>query len=85
MALCGLHEGALDRYLEENPHLRRIVLCLDADGPGQAAVERLRAKYEAAGYTVQAQTPPYGKDWNEYLQQRGAIRGRGDQRQIATR
>ena len=85
VALCGLHEGALDRYLEENPHLKRIVLCLDADGPGQAAVERLRAKYEAAGYTVQSKTPPYGKDWNEYLQQRGAIRERGEQRQTLTR
>lgn len=85
VALCGLHEGALDTYLRENPQLRHIVLCLDADEPGQSAVERLRAKYEAAGYTVQSRTPPRGKDWNEYLQQRGPIRERGDQRQTATR
>ncbi|UQT50691.1 DUF3991 and toprim domain-containing protein [Flavonifractor plautii] len=77
VALCGLHEGALDTYLRENPQLRHIVLCLDADEPGQSAVERLRAKYEAAGYMVQSRTPPCGKDWNEYLQQRGPIRERG--------
>lgn len=85
VALCGLHEGALDTYLRENPQLRHIVLCLDADEPGQSAVERLRAKYEAAGYMVQSRTPPCGKDWNEYLQQRGPIRERGDLRQTVTR
>ena len=36
VALCGLYQGPLDTYLQENPHLKRIVLCLDADGPGQA-------------------------------------------------
>ena len=61
MALCGLHEGALDTYLRENPQLRHIVLCLDADEPGQSAVERLRAKYEAAGYMVQSRTPPWAR------------------------
>ena len=33
VALCGLYQGPLDTYLRENPHLKRIVLCLDADGP----------------------------------------------------
>ena len=32
VALCGLYQGPLDTYLRENPHLKRIVLCLDADG-----------------------------------------------------
>lgn len=85
VALCGLREGALDTYLRENPQLRHIVLCLDADEPGQSAVERLRAKYEAAGYTVQSRRPPRGKDWNESLQQQGPIRERGDQHQTVTR
>ena len=70
IALCGLYEGALDTYLLDNPHIRRIALCLDADGPGQAAAERLQAKYEGMGYTVKIQKPARGKDWNEYLQQR---------------
>ncbi|WP_418731523.1 toprim domain-containing protein [Dysosmobacter sp.] len=70
IALCGLYEGALDTYLRDNPPIRRIALCLDADGPGQAAAERLQAKYEGLGYIVKIQRPPRGKDWNEYLQQR---------------
>ena len=30
-------------------------------------------------------TPAQGKDWNEYLQQRGRTRERGDYRQAAAR
>ena len=76
IALCGLYEGALDTYLRDNPHIRRIDLCLDADGPGQTAAERLQAKYERMGYTVKIQRPASGKDWNEYLQQCGQIKER---------
>ena len=74
--VCGLYEGTLDTYLRDNPHIRRIALCLDADGPGQAAAERLQAKYERMGYTVKIQRPASGKDWNEYLQQCGRIKER---------
>ena len=68
VALCGLYQGPLDTYLRENPHLGRIVLCLDADGPGQGATERFQAEYAAWGYEVSARTPALGKDWNEFLQ-----------------
>lgn len=85
IALNGLYEGPLDTCLRENPHIRKIALCLDADGPGQAAAKRLRAKYEEQGYTVAIQPPPRGKDWNEYLQQRTKTRERRDQRQHLTR
>ena len=85
IALCGLYEGALDTYLKDNPHIRRIALCLDADGPGQETAERLQAKYEGMGYTVNIQKPARGKDWNEYLQQRGRIKERRDARQSMTR
>ena len=74
VALCGLHEGALDTYLLENPHIWHIVLCLDADEPGQAAAVRLREKYARKGLTVSTKTPPKGKDWNEYLQHRQKCR-----------
>jgi len=76
VALCGLYEGPLDTYLREHPHLRRIDLCLDADGPGREAAERLKEKYNALGYTVTVHTPPRGKDWNAYLQLRQKCRGR---------
>ena len=85
VALCGLYQGPLDTYLRENPHLKRIVLCLDADGPGQEATEKFRAEYGQKGYDVSTRTPAQGKDWNEYLQQRGRTRERGDQRQAAAR
>ena len=74
VALCGLYEGPLDTYLRENPHLRRIDLCLDADGPGREAAERLKAKYTASGCTVTVHTPARGKDWNAYLQLRQKCR-----------
>ena len=85
VALCGLYQGPLDTYLRENPHLKRIVLCLDADGPGQETTEKFRAEYGQRGYDVSTRTPAQGKDWNEYLQQRGRTRERGDQRQAAAR
>ena len=77
VALCGLYEGGLNTYLRDNPHLRHVVLCLDADDPGRAATEKLRAEYESRGLKVSTRTPAKGKDWNEFLQQRGPPRERG--------
>lgn len=85
VALCGLYQGPLDTYLRENPHLKRIVLCLDADGPGQEAAEKFREEYARKGYAVSTRTPAQGKDWNEYLQRCDRARERGDQRQAAAR
>ena len=68
VALCGLYQGGLDTYLKDHPHLKRIILCLDADGPGQEATQKLTAEYEQRGYQVFTRTPPLGKDWNEHLQ-----------------
>lgn len=85
VALCGLYQGPLDTYLRENSHLKRIVLCLDADGPGREATEKFRAEYAAKGYTVSTRTPAHGKDWNEYLQQRTQARERSDRCQHLTR
>lgn len=85
VALCGLYQGPLDTYLRENPHLKQIVLCLDADGPGQEATEKFREEYTQKGYTVSTRTPAQGKDWNAYLQHRGQVRERRDQRQAIAR
>lgn len=68
VALCGLHDSPLETYLNDNPHIRQITLCLDADGPGREAVARLGEKYRTRGYKTEDQMPPSGKDWNEYLQ-----------------
>ena len=69
VALCGVYQGGLDTYLANNPHLNHVVLCLDADGPGLEAAEKLRAEYEGRGLKVSTRAPPWGKDWNQYLQQ----------------
>ena len=45
VALCGLYDGALRTYLRNNPQIKRIVLCLDMDQPGQETAEQLRKKY----------------------------------------
>ena len=67
VALCCLHDGALETYLKENPQIKKIVLCLDADKWGHEAAARMKEKYEAQGFTVYDPIPPKGKDWNEYL------------------
>ena len=85
VALCGLYQGPLDTYLRENPHLKHIVLCLDADGPGQEATEKFRQEYAVKGYAVSTRTPAQGKDWNEFLLRRGGARERGDRQQAAAR
>lgn len=68
VALCGLYDAPLGTYLADYPHVRRILLCLDADGPGRKAAGRLAEKYRALGYAVVDLPPPSGKDWNQYLQ-----------------
>ena len=68
VALCGLHDAPLETYLHDNPHIRQITLCLDADGPGREAAARLDEKYRTRGYMTAEKLPPSGKDWNEYLQ-----------------
>ena len=70
VALCGVHDGALDTYLRDHPHIRQIDLCLDADGPGREAAEKMKKKYSQKGYSISIHTPMRGKDWNEYLQLR---------------
>ena len=77
VALCGLYDGALETYLKDNPSIKRITLCLDADASGRAAARQLKDKYSARGYVVTAEEPCSGKDWNEYLQKRNTLeRGR---------
>lgn len=54
----------------DNPSIKRITLCMDADEPGRAAAQQLKDKYSARGYAVTVEEPRSGKDWNEYLQKR---------------
>ena len=76
VASCGLYDGALRTYLRNNPQIKRIVLCLDMDTPGQETAEQLRKKYAEMGYEISQEKPRIGKDWNEYLQKRKALERR---------
>ena len=60
---------------EMAPQARHIVLALDADAGGTAAMERLVPAFRAGGFSVEqcAPTPvAWGKDWNEQWRRRGA-------------
>ena len=58
VALCGLYEGGLRTYLRDNPHIRRIILCLDNDEHGRQATQKLREMFSAEDYEVSQQLPP---------------------------
>ena len=81
MSYCTLHRSStamhlpcaawmtapLSVFLREHPTVRKVVLCLDHDRPGQEAAERMGRKYAAEGYVVQTLSLPSRKDWNAYL------------------
>lgn len=73
VALCCLHDGALETYLRENPHIRTICLCLDTDQWGRKAASQMIEKYRSLDYTVYDPIPPIGKDWNEFLKHKKSI------------
>lgn len=67
LALGSTWDGALERFLLENPQIKTISLYLDNDKPGRKAAGIIRKKYMELGYRVKVKFPPYGKDWNECL------------------
>ena len=66
---------ALEQYLKDNPHIEKVILCLDNDEPGQLAAQAIRNRLEPA-YTVIDNYPRDGKDYNEMLQLKKGIAGR---------
>lgn len=65
-ALCGTGGQAMHWMLEQNAHLRDVVLCLDHDEPGQTAAKRLQEELQGAGYHCGILLPVH-KDWNDDL------------------
>jgi hypothetical protein len=68
VALCCLHDGTLEQYLKENPHIKSITFCLDNDKWGRETTERLSVKYSDREYAISALFSPKGKDWAEYAE-----------------
>ncbi len=58
--------AALERFLENNPHIQKIVLRFDNDPTGRLAVQTIRAVLPEK-YEIISKPPPSGKDYNDYL------------------
>ena len=71
LALGGVGEKALLRFLSDRPNIKTVYLCLDSDEAGNDACSRL-AELVPEGYTVHRLIPLF-KDWNEVLQHRAEI------------
>ena len=71
LALGGVGEKALLRFLSDRPNIKTVYLCLDSDNAGNDACSRL-AELVPEGYTVHRLVPLF-KDWNEVLQHRAEI------------
>ena len=71
LALGGVGEKALLRFLSDRPNITTVYLCLDSDTAGNDACSRL-VKLMPEGLTVHRLVPLF-KDWNEVLQRRAEI------------
>lgn len=76
LALTGTHDRALERFLIDHPHIKEVVLGLDADEPGQKAAEKYIEKYTTGTWAARKLKvwlePPvsprkgvFCKDWND--------------------
>lgn len=63
---CSVSDQALMQRLKDDPSIRKVFICLDSDGPGQEAAERIRTKLSEQGYEAEILIPNL-KDWNEDL------------------
>jgi hypothetical protein len=69
LSLGGTSDVALMAFLERQPHIGKVVLCLDSDEAGQQAVKRIRLAL-AERYpqvTVSIEVPTVGTDYNDML------------------
>ncbi|ERI90688.1 toprim domain protein [Clostridiales bacterium oral taxon 876 str. F0540] len=65
ISLGGVSDKALEYYLNENPNIKKIMLCLDNDEAGHFACQQIREKYRDR-YKIVRHLPE-GKDFNEQL------------------
>ncbi|MEG1926394.1 MAG: DUF3991 and toprim domain-containing protein [Ruthenibacterium sp.] len=67
ISLGGVAARALDYFLSNNKLIQEIVLCLDNDEPGKAAMKRIADHLnESKAYKIYVQSPRF-KDFNEDL------------------
>lgn len=78
IALGGLSDRALARFLMEHPNIKHIAFCLDNDfdarkkdgtpdeNHGQIMAEQYRSKFAGKGFDASIITPKC-KDWNDVI------------------
>ena len=71
LALGGVGEKALMRFLSDRPNIKTVYLCLDSDQAGNDACSRL-VELMPEGLTVHRLIPLF-KDWNEVQTRRNEI------------
>ncbi len=65
IALGGLREKSINRFLTEHPEVSKLLLATDNDQAGRDfAIEQYR---KCVQYEVEILHPPAGKDWNDFL------------------
>lgn len=65
-ACCGVSSYVINQMMKDNPHIKRVYLCHDNDGPGQKAVERIAVELAEKGVPSEPLTSVL-KDWNQDL------------------
>jgi hypothetical protein len=70
IVLNGVAEHAMLRMLEEYPHIKKTILCLDHDAAGLEACGRLAEILLENGHKEIQVLQPVHKDWNEDLKER---------------
>ena len=67
VALNGVGDSAILRFLKEHSGISNVVLCLDNDAAGEKACKRIAEDLTEAGVTDVRRLVSHGKDWNEDL------------------
>jgi len=71
LSLGGVSSLALNTFLENNPQISAVYLCLDYDKPGKEATERISKELlgndRYSHISIYAAPPPVGKDFNDTL------------------
>ena len=66
LSLSGTADTALPMYLQQHPHVKELVICMDNDTAGRDAAIAIARKYADRGYITRLELPR-GKDYNEDL------------------
>lgn len=67
LSLSGTSYVALESYLERNPHIKEIGVCLDNDEAGERLANSIFEIFTPKGYTVTRYRASHGKDYNDML------------------